>query len=53
MRPEALRTLVLTNPHSFPKYRVNNTVANMPEFQQAFGCKKGTPMVHENACRVW
>jgi predicted metalloendopeptidase len=53
MRPEALRTLVLTNPHSFPKYRVNNTVANMPEFQQAFGCKKGTLMVHENACRVW
>lgn len=53
MRPEALRTLVLTNPHSFPKYRVNNTVANMPEFQQAFGCKKGTPMAHENACRVW
>jgi putative endopeptidase len=53
MRPEALRTLVLTNPHSFPKYRVNNTLANMPEFQQAFGCKKGAPMVHENACRVW
>jgi len=53
MRPEALRTQVLTNPHSFPKYRVNNTVANMSEFQQAFGCKKGAPMVHENACRVW
>jgi putative endopeptidase len=53
MRPEALRTLVLTNPHSFPKYRVNNTLANMPEFQQAFGCKKGAPMAHENACRVW
>ena len=53
MRPEALRTMVLTNPHTFPKYRVNNTVANMPEFQQAFGCKKGAPMVHENACRVW
>jgi len=53
MRPEILRTQVLTNPHSVPKYRVNNTVANMPEFQQAFGCKKGSPMVHENACRVW
>jgi endothelin-converting enzyme/putative endopeptidase len=53
MRPEALRTLVLTNPHSFPKYRVNNTLANMPEFEQAFGCKQGVPMVHEHACRVW
>jgi putative endopeptidase len=52
-RPEALRTQVLTNPHSFSKYRVNNTVANMPEFQKAFGCKVGTPMAHENACRVW
>jgi len=52
-RPEVLRTQVLTNPHSVPKYRVNNTLANMPEFAQAFGCKKGTPMVHENACRVW
>ena len=52
-RPETVRTLVLTNPHTLPKYRVNNTVANMPEFQQAFGCKKGAPMVHENACRVW
>jgi endothelin-converting enzyme/putative endopeptidase len=53
VRPEALRTQVLTNPHSVAKYRVNNTLANMPEFQQAFGCKKGAPMVHENACRVW
>ncbi|MBZ5600438.1 MAG: M13 family metallopeptidase [Acidobacteriia bacterium] len=52
-RPEAIRTQVLTNPHSFPRYRVNNVVSDMPEFQQAFGCKKGTPMVRENACRVW
>ena len=52
-RPEVIRTVVLTNPHSIPKYRVNNVVANMPEFAQAFGCKKGSAMVHENACRVW
>jgi putative endopeptidase len=52
-RPEAIRTLVLTNPHSFPRYRANNVVSNMPEFQQAFGCTKGSPMVRENACRVW
>jgi putative endopeptidase len=31
----------------------NRVVANMPEFQQAFGCKKGQPMVRENACRIW
>jgi Peptidase family M13 len=47
------RMLVSTNPHSLPKYRVNNVVANMPEFQRAFGCKKGQPMVRENACRIW
>ena len=47
------RTLVATNPHSLQKYRVNNVVANMPEFSQAFGCKKGTPMYPEKSCRVW
>jgi putative endopeptidase len=52
-RPEIMRTLVIGNPHSLPRYRVNNVVANMPEFAKAFGCKKGQPLVHENACRVW
>ena len=53
IRPEYARTVVATNPHSLPKYRVNNVVANMPEFSQAFGCKKGQPMARENACRIW
>ncbi len=52
-RPELMRTVVLTNPHSIPRYRVNNVVSNMPEFQDAFTCKKGTPMVRANQCRVW
>jgi endothelin-converting enzyme/putative endopeptidase len=26
---------------------------NMPQFQQAFQCKPGQPMVKENRCRVW
>ena len=43
----------LTDPHSVAKYRVNNVVANMPEFQKAFSCKKGQPMARENACRLW
>lgn len=53
VRPEIARTVVASNPHSLPRYRVNNVVANMPEFARAFGCKKGQPMVRENACRVW
>jgi putative endopeptidase len=53
VRPELVRTVVLTDPHSIPKYRVNNVVSNMPEFQQAFSCKIGTPMVRAQRCRVW
>jgi putative endopeptidase len=52
-RPELIRLAVLTDPHSFSKYRVNNTVANMPEFAAAFGCHKGQPEARVNACRVW
>jgi len=52
-RPEAARNLVLTDPHSPGKYRVNGTVQNMPEFEKAWGCKTGQTMVAANACRVW
>jgi predicted metalloendopeptidase len=51
--PESLRVQALTNPHSPGEYRVNGVVSNMPEFEQAFGCKAGQPMVRENACHVW
>jgi len=53
LRPEMMRTVLLTNPHPLDKYRVNNVVSNMPEFAKAFGCHKGQAMVRENACRVW
>jgi endothelin-converting enzyme/putative endopeptidase len=52
-RPENLRANAITNEHSPGKYRVNGLVVNIPEFQQAFGCKAGQPMVRENRCRVW
>ena len=52
-RPEFSRMLVKVDPHSPGKYRVNGVVQNMPEFQKAFGCKTGQPMVAANACRVW
>jgi len=52
-RPEYSRMLVSVDPHSPGKYRINGVVQNMPEFQKAFGCKAGQPMVAENACRVW
>jgi len=49
----ALRQQVQTNPHSPGRFRVNGVLQNMPEFQKAFGCKAGAPMVAQNACRVW
>jgi putative endopeptidase len=52
-RPENLRANAITNPHSPGKYRINGVVVNMPEFQQAFGCKAGQPMVRADRCRVW
>jgi len=52
-RPEDLRARALTDPHSPGKYRVNGLVVNMPEFERAFSCKAGAPMVRENRCRVW
>jgi putative endopeptidase len=52
-RPEYSRMLVSVDPHSPGKYRVTGVVQNMPEFQKAFSCKAGQPMVRENACRVW
>jgi putative endopeptidase len=47
------RLLALNNEHSPGKYRANGVVQNMPEFQKAWGCKAGQPMVRENACHVW
>ena len=52
-RPEFSRMLVSVDSHSPGKYRVNGVVQNMPEFQHAWGCKAGQPMLRENACRVW
>jgi endothelin-converting enzyme/putative endopeptidase len=52
-RPENLRVSAMTDPHSPGKYRVNGLPVNMPQFQQAFQCKAGQPMVREQRCRVW
>src|SRR5581483_10613094 len=52
-RPEFARMRVSVDPHSPGKYRVDGVVENMPEFEKAWGCKAGQPMVSANACRVW
>ena len=50
---EQLRLRAATDNHSPGRFRVNGTLQNMPEFQKAFSCKAGQPMVSANACRVW
>ncbi len=50
---ESARLRAQIDPHSPGKERVNGVVSNMPEFQQAFSCKVGQPMVRRPACRVW
>jgi putative endopeptidase len=52
-RPETARLRAQVDPHSPPPDRVNGVVENMPEFQQAFACRVGQPMVAAPACRVW
>ncbi len=52
-RPEFSRMLVNIDPHSPGRFRTNGVVENMPEFQKAWGCNAGQPMVRENQCRVW
>jgi putative endopeptidase len=52
-RPELARMMANVDPHSPPQYRVNGVLSNLEEFQKAFGCTAGQPMVRRPACRVW
>jgi predicted metalloendopeptidase len=55
LRDEALRELVLTNPHSPPNFRVNGPVTNMPEFYEAFAVKPGDRLyvAPERRTKIW
>jgi putative endopeptidase len=55
IRPEALRQQILTDPHSPGQYRTIGPLMNMPQFQQAFGCKEGDKMVRPTGERavIW
>jgi putative endopeptidase len=52
-RPDELRMLATTDPHSPNRYRVNGVAANFKEFEQAFACKPGQPMAPVHRCHVW
>ena len=53
VRPEVARMRAQVDTHSPGRDRVNGVVKNMLEFQKAFACKVGQPMVAAPACRVW
>ncbi|HZL27919.1 MAG TPA: M13 family metallopeptidase [Acidobacteriaceae bacterium] len=52
-RDEAVRAQTLTNEHAPDHFRVDGVIVNQPAFGAVFGCKKGSPMVPADACRVW
>jgi putative endopeptidase len=55
MRPEFLKNLVQTNPHSPGNFRGNGPVTNMQEFYDAFGVKEGDKMYRpkEERAEIW
>jgi endothelin-converting enzyme/putative endopeptidase len=55
VRPEFARTMVQGDPHPIGKYRVIGPLSDLPEFQKAFSCKAGSPMVRppDQRCEVW
>lgn len=53
MRPQQMRNQVTTDPHPPAQYRVNGSLANMPEFQAAFGIPDNSPMVNNPRCVIW
>ncbi len=53
MRLEQMRNQVTIDPHPPAKYRVNGTLANMPQFQKAFNIPANSPMVNVKRCVIW
>jgi len=53
IRPEEARRRATTDPHPPAMDRVNGTLANLPQFQQAFHVPKKSPMVDQPICVIW
>lgn len=54
-REELARQILVTDPHSPARYRVNGVVPNIPEFYQAFGVEEGDEMYlpPEQRVKIW
>jgi putative endopeptidase len=53
MAAEEARRRALTDPHAPGPARVNLTVRNMPEFQDAWNCPPSAKMVLAERCTIW
>jgi putative endopeptidase len=52
-REEFAKLRATTDYHSQPNWRVNGSLANTPEFAEAFHCPAGSPMRPKTTCAVW
>ena len=52
-RPETAKNRVTTDPHPPEIYRTNGVLANIPEFQQAFGIVPPSLMIKRDRCVIW
>lgn len=50
---EELDKRIITDPHSPGEWRINGTLANIPEFHKAFNIESGTKMYRENPVQMW
>ena len=50
---EALRTQVQSDVHAPERFRVNGSLANLPDFARAFHCRAGSRMAPRDRCAIW
>ena len=50
---ERIKGDIIFDPHAPKKFRVNGSFKNIPEFSEAWGCPKDSPMNPVSKCKVW
>jgi len=53
VRPEEADRRIITDPHSPNEWRINGTLANIPEFHETFNIKEGDSMYRKNPVQLW
>jgi putative endopeptidase len=52
-REAEIRRRIVVDSHAPPRFRVNGSLPNLPEFAEAFACPEGSPMRPVEICEVW